>query len=109
MTLTQRLTTKADPRRYHSAPAVRVVLDFHAGTSARSAIGPRLSLFGDWSVTYYGADGKEVGGLLADQSRVIADAKACGFKASQITWTERAQAEGWRVFRAYHGSRRRAR
>jgi len=65
-------------------------------------------MFGDWSVQYYGADGKQVGGLLAGQQEVYADAKACGFKASALEWTPVAKREAWRLFRAqYRGRRRR--
>ncbi len=101
--LSRRLAATApDPKRYHSAPAVKAVIDFHPGNYEATS-----GLIGDWSVTYHGADGKRVGGLLAGQSQILADAKACGFKASALVWTDAARRAAWRAFRAHYGRRSR--
>jgi len=102
--LSRRLAASApvDPKRFHSAPAVKAVIDFHPGNMAATS-----GMIGAWSVTYHGADGKQVGGLLAGQMQILADAKACGFKASALVWTEAARREAWRAFRAAYPRRRR--
>lgn len=95
--------TTPNPKRFHSGEAVKAVIDFTAGIYDSTS-----GLIGDWSVHYYGPDGKLVGGLLAGQAQVLADAKACGFKASQLQWTKAARDAAWRAFRAYYGKPRRA-
>ncbi len=96
--------TERPPKSFHAGEAVKAVIDYTPGNMAATS-----GLIGDWSVEYFGRDGKRVGGVLAGQQQVLADAKACGFKASQLQWTKAARDAAWRAFRAHYGSRRRRR